>query len=93
MIFKLTADSAEVTFANPDVGEGRELLTVNLEAGDVDQLPMEVGFNARYLLEPLQAMTSDTVFLEINDKDHPCRLMDQRDPHYFSMVMPMSLSG
>ena len=93
VIFNLAADVAVITFANPDVGEGRELLTVNLEAGDVDQLPMEVGFNARYLLEPLQAMTSDTVFLEINDKDHPCRLMDQRDPHYFSMVMPMSLSG
>jgi DNA polymerase-3 subunit beta len=91
VIFNLAEDSAEVTFANPDVGEGRELLTVNLEAGDADQLPLEVGFNARYLLEPLQAMTSDTVFLEINDRDHPCRLMDPGDANFFSLVMPMSL--
>ena len=91
VILKLAADSAEVTFANPDVGEGRELLSVTLESGDADQLPLEVGFNARYFLEPLQAMPGDTVFLEINDRDHPCRIMDQGDPHYFSLVMPMSL--
>jgi DNA polymerase III sliding clamp (beta) subunit (PCNA family) len=36
-------------------------------------------------------MSGDTVFLEINDRDHPCRLMGQGDPHYFSLVMPMSL--
>jgi DNA polymerase-3 subunit beta len=91
VIFNLAADTVVVTFANPDVGEGRELLSVTLEAGDASQLPLEVGFNARYLLEPLQAMASDTVLLEINDRDHPCRLGDQGDPHYFSMIMPMSL--
>jgi DNA polymerase-3 subunit beta len=86
VIFNLAMDAAVVTFANPDVGEGRELLTVNLEAGDASQLPLEVGFNARYLLEPLQAMTSDNVFLEINNRDHPCRLMEPGDSHYFSLV-------
>ncbi|MDD5643236.1 MAG: DNA polymerase III subunit beta [Syntrophales bacterium] len=91
VIFNLTAGSAEVTFANPDVGEGRELLPVALEEGDADQLPLEVGFNARYLLEPLQVMTSDTIFLEINDRDHPCRITEPGDAHYFSLVMPMSL--
>jgi DNA polymerase-3 subunit beta len=91
VIFKLAAEAAEVTFANPDVGEGRELLPVTLTAGDASQLPLEVGFNARYLLEPLQTIAGDTVFLEINDCDRPCRLLDQGDPHYFSIVMPLNL--
>jgi DNA polymerase-3 subunit beta len=91
VIFKLALDTAEVTFANPDVGEGRELLPVRLEAGDASQLPLEVGFNARYLLEPLQTIAGDAVFLEINDCERPCRLLDQGDPHYFSMVMPLNL--
>jgi len=86
VIFNLAADSAEVTFANPDVGEGRELLPMALEAGDAGQLPLEVGFNARYLLEPLQAMAGDTVFLEINDRDHPCRIMEPEDANFFSLV-------
>jgi DNA polymerase III subunit beta len=91
VIFKLGVDFMEVTFANPDVGEGRELLPVTLESGDSSQIPLEVGFNARYLLEPLQAMSGDTVCLEINDRERPCRLMEQGDPHYFSLVMPLTL--
>jgi DNA polymerase III sliding clamp (beta) subunit (PCNA family) len=36
-------------------------------------------------------MESEMVILELNDKDRPCRLVDQGDPHYFSIIMPMSL--
>jgi len=36
-------------------------------------------------------MHGDTVYLEINDKDQPCRLMAQDDPNYFGIIMPMSL--
>ena len=91
IVLKLMADSVEVSFTNPEVGEGRELAPLFLEAGDPAGLPMEIGFNARYFLEPLGAMQSDMVLLELNEKDRPCRLVDQGDPHYFSIIMPMSL--
>ena len=91
VILKIKPDHLEVTFNNPEVGEGREVVGVLMEQGDPDQLPMEIGFNARYFLEPLNAMASDMVILEVNEKDRPCRLVDQTDPHYFSIIMPMSL--
>jgi len=91
VILKLMPDHVEVTFNNPEVGEGREVAGLLMEQGDPDQLPMEIGFNARYFLEPLNAISSDMVILEVNDKDRPCRLVDQTDPHYFSIIMPMSL--
>jgi DNA polymerase-3 subunit beta len=91
VVLKLMADHMEVTFNNPEVGEGREEMGLFMEQGDPEQLPMEIGFNARYFLEPLNAMASDMVILEVNDKDRPCRLVDQTDPHYFSIIMPMSL--
>jgi len=91
VILKLLADRVEVTFTNPEVGEGHEVVPAFLEAGDPAGLPIEVGFNARYFLEPLNAMASDLAILELNDKDRPCRLVDQGDPHYFSIIMPMSL--
>ena len=91
VILKIMPDHLEVTFNNPEVGEGREVVGVLMEQGDPDQLPMEIGFNARYFLEPLNAMASDMVILEVNEKDRPCRLVDQTDPHYFSIIMPMSL--
>jgi DNA polymerase-3 subunit beta len=91
VVLKLMADHVEVTFTNPEVGEGREVVGVLMEQGDVAGLPMEIGFNARYFLEPLNAMESDMAILEVNEKDRPCRLVDQTDPHYFSIIMPMSL--
>ena len=62
-----------------------------LEEGDAGQLPMQIGFNARYFLEPLAAMTGEAAVLEMNDKDRPCRLMEQDDANYFAIIMPMSL--
>lgn len=91
VIFNLTPDTLEVNFQNPEVGEGRELMPLTLEAGDPSQLPMQVGFNARYFLEPLSAMTGEEVILNMNDKDRPCRLMDKDDSDYFGIIMPMSL--
>lgn len=91
VILKLTPDLAEITFQNPEIGEGRELLPLTLEKGEAEGLQFEIGFNARYLLEPLNAMAGDTVFLEINEKDRPCRIIDKEDPNYFSIIMPMSL--
>ena len=91
VILKLMPDHVEVTFTNPEVGEGREVLGLLMEQGDPAGLPMEIGFNARYFLEPLNAMASDLVVLELNAADRPCRLADQTDPHYFSIIMPMSL--
>jgi DNA polymerase-3 subunit beta len=91
VIMKLTPDLAEITFQNPEIGEGRELLPLALEKGEAEGLQFEIGFNARYLLEPLGAMGGETVLLEINEKDRPCRIIDKEDPNYFSIIMPMSL--
>lgn len=91
VIITLGPEMLEATFHNPEVGEGREVLPLSLEQGEPEALPLQIGFNARYLLEPLAAMSGDTVFLEVNDKDRPCRLMAQNDPNYFGIIMPMSL--
>lgn len=91
VILKLMADQVEVTFNNPEIGEGREILPLNLESGDSGRLPLEIGFNARYMLEPLNVMSTEKVILEVNDRDRPCRLLGRGDPQYFSIIMPMSL--
>jgi DNA polymerase III subunit beta len=91
VILKLMPDHLEVTFNNPEVGEGREVVPLFMEQGDAAGLPMEIGFNARYFLEPLNAMESDMAILQVNEKDRPCCLVDQTDPHYLSIIMPMSL--
>jgi DNA polymerase III subunit beta len=91
VVLNFGADTLEVTFHNPEVGEGREVIPLSLAAGDAAELPMQIGFNARYFLEPLSVMTEDVVFLELNDRERPCKLSQQDDPNYFAIIMPMSL--
>jgi DNA polymerase III subunit beta len=91
VVLTMGQETLEVTFHNPEVGEGREVIPLTMEEGDASELPIQIGFNARYFLEPLSVMTEDTVFLEMNDKDRPCRLVQQEDPNYFAIIMPMSL--
>ncbi len=91
VVLNLGPETLEATFHNPEVGEGREVLPLSLETGDPVELPIQIGFNARYFLEPLSTMSGDTVLLEMNDKDRPCRLVQQDDPNYFAIIMPMSL--
>ena len=91
VILKMGAEQMEASFSNPEVGEGREVLPLTLEKGSPGDLPIEIGFNARYILEPLNVMDADEVILEINDRDRPCRLVSRGDPGYFTIIMPMSL--
>jgi DNA polymerase-3 subunit beta len=91
VILKIGPEQLEATFSNPEVGEGREVLPLTLEKGAPDDLPLEIGFNARYLLEPLNVMDAEEVVLEVNDRDRPCRLTSKGDPGYFTIIMPMSL--
>jgi DNA polymerase-3 subunit beta len=91
IVLSFGQDILEATFNNPEVGEGQETMPITLEAGDVDQLPIQIGFNARYFLEPLSAMSGETVLVELNDKDRPSKLSPANDPNYFAIIMPMSL--
>jgi DNA polymerase-3 subunit beta len=87
----IEGSQAELIFDSPEAGEGRELLLVEMVKGDPKKvLPLEVSYNARYLIEPLNAMAGETVLLEINDAERPARLQDPSDPRYISIVMPLS---
>ena len=91
VLFKISSETAEVFHQSPDVGEGLEALQqFTVENSDPAKFPLEMGFNARYLLEPLAMMSGDKVVLGINEMDRPARLADPNDPHYFSIIMPMS---
>jgi len=91
VVFNLGADMLEATFSNPEVGEGREVMPLTLEDGEESGLPLRVAFNARYLMEPLNAMESAVVLLGINDPETPCKLWEKGDEDYFAIIMPWSL--
>jgi DNA polymerase-3 subunit beta len=82
----LQNDSMELVSTNPDLGEAQENIPLPYQ-GDA----LEVGFNARYFMEALQAMDSEEVELGFIDNSKPCLLRGEADEGFLGLIMPMRL--
>jgi DNA polymerase-3 subunit beta len=84
----LQAGRLELLASSPDVGEARESLAVEY-AGE----PVEIGFNAQYLLDFLAAVQTDEVELLLKDAESQGLLQPKGggDVEYRYVVMPMRL--
>ncbi|MGQ9921054.1 MAG: DNA polymerase III subunit beta [Desulfobacca sp.] len=87
----------DLRYHNPDVGGGEERLPLTVKSlapSDDDDgltLPLEVSYNARYLIEPLAVMQGEEILMELYAKKRPLCLRDPDDPYYLSIVMPMDV--
>ncbi len=84
--FALEKGEIELSASNPDLGEAREVLPVDY-TGD----RFESGFNARYMLDALSAMTSKEVSLELVDELAPAQIRPADDTDYLAVVRPMRM--
>ena len=84
--FSLSNGSVEISSNNPEVGEAAESLDVDYTGG-----ALEVGFNAKYLLDFLQAMGPGPLILALKDEATQCLLrpvgQEGRDYRYVVMLM------
>src|ERR1039458_1123373 len=74
-----------ITANSPDVGEARETLAINYNGKD-----LQIAFNPGYLIDPLNVLTEDEVFLELIDELSPGVL--KINGPFLYVVMPMRLS-
>jgi DNA polymerase III subunit beta len=75
----------EITANSPDVGEAKESLAINYKGPE-----MAIAFNPKYLIDPLNALVNDEVFIELIDELSP-GVMKINGPFLY-VVMPMRLS-
>jgi DNA polymerase-3 subunit beta len=78
-------NNLSITANSPDVGEARESLAINYKGKE-----MAIAFNPGYLIEPLNALTQDEVFIELIDELSPGVL--KINGPFLYVVMPMRLS-
>src|SRR5512143_985997 len=81
--------SCKLSVQTPDLGEAQEEVTVTYE-GD----PLEIGFNAAYLLEVLKYMPTDEIRLTFKapERAATCEPVGWDDPASFlTLVMPLRL--
>jgi DNA polymerase-3 subunit beta len=80
-----TKNKLEITANSPEVGEAKESLAINYKGPD-----MAIAFNPKYVIDPLNALTNDEVFLELIDELSPGVL--KINGPFLYVVMPMRLS-
>jgi len=80
-----TKNNLAITANSPDVGEARETMAINYKGKDV-----AIAFNPGYVIEPLSALTTDEVYLELIDELSPGVL--KINGPFLYVVMPMRLS-
>ncbi len=80
----LNSDGVTLISVSPEVGEAKEVVPLEY-SGE----PIELGFNARYLMDVLEAITGDVVQVGLIDELSPTTIRPEGDEVYLSVIMPM----
>ncbi len=80
----LTEGKLTLSVTNPDQGSAIE----EIEA-DYDGPPLDIGFNARYLLDISQQLDSDTTLFKLADPGAPTLIQDRNGANALYVLMPM----
>ena len=79
--------TAELSTVAQDVGSAKEMLSVDIEGEDV-----EIAFNSSFILDGLNAMSTDSVYLEIQNSMKPGIFKSDTEEKYLYLIMPVRLS-
>lgn len=80
----ISADKLILSVNNPEGGSATEELPVEYGAS-----PLEIGFNARYLLDIAGELEGDEARFFLNDAGSPTMVRDASDEHALYVLMPM----
>jgi DNA polymerase III subunit beta len=87
---ELGKDSLRVTSQNPDLGEAKEEIPVTYGGA-----PLQIGFNARYLMDVLAVVDAPQMNVELCDELSPGVLKPTGEPgiasRYTAVIMPMRI--
>ena len=83
----LASNQMTVSVKNPDQGSAAEELAVNYSA-----TPIEIGFNARYLLDVADQIDGENAIFEFFDAHSPALVRDSGDDSAQYVLMPMRVA-
>jgi len=84
--FDLEPGKITLISINPDIGEAREEIAAQYKGEQIS-----VGYNARYLIDALQAMDSESVRMELQEPLSPTLLVETEETGYKCVIMPMRI--
>ena len=75
-----------ITTESPETGEGFDELSV-----DYDGPTVVIGFNAKYFLDVLGAISEDEIILQLSRELDPAVVRPASERQYLSVIMPMRI--
>jgi len=83
---KISKGKMIFTSSNPDIGEAKDEIEIEYKGEDETY-----GFNARYLLEALNSMSSERVIFELQSPKNASLLKEEGKEDYLCVIMPMRI--
>lgn len=83
---KLSNNEILLTANHPSLGNAQERIDV-----DYDGKEMEIGFNAKYLIDTLSSFEPGEVAIELNNELSPVLMKSSNSPNYLGIIMPLKL--
>ncbi len=75
-----------ITANHPSLGDASEKLPVDYNGKD-----MEIGFNAKYLIDTLSIFDNGEVLMELNNELSPVIIRSSNSPSHMGIIMPLKL--
>ena len=75
-----------ITSSNPEMGEARDEISIDYHGES-----FEIGFNAKYVLDCLEVMTTNEIELHFKDKTKPGLLQASDHKNHCYVIMPMRI--
>lgn len=75
-----------ITASNPDIGEAMDEIGI-----EYDGVEITLGFNARYLLDALNALSAERVIFELQEPLSTTLMREEGDENYQCVIMPMRM--
>jgi len=85
---KMKLKNKEVTLIanHPSLGNAEEKIEVDYEGKE-----MEIGFNAKYLMDTLNTLDDGEFSIELNNELSPVLIKSNNLPNYLGIIMPLKL--
>ena len=82
----LSRGEMQISTNNPGLGNANEKIPIKFDEEDV-----EIGFNARYLIDSLSVFDGGDVDIKFDNSTLPVVLSSSGQPNYLGIVMPLKL--
>jgi DNA polymerase-3 subunit beta len=86
VVFRTGGEVMTLSAESPEVGKAEEEVEVEVEGEDI-----EIAFNARYVLDVLEAIDSERVQFELTGSFNAGIIRPEGDQSYFYVLMPMQI--